>query len=261
MDLLIPSTFGADERDKKLRVVKFGMLARAVSIFGVERITIYRDRDPKIDQERNAELLKKHLNYAETPPYLRKDLIPFDEDLKNANILPALQIISHGYSDQFREGVIKSAEEGELEIKAGLKQPLKAYGDLEEGDRVTVNVLENNQAEIIDPKDIQGFWSFSVEREDKELGEVLKAVDKPVVGTSFHGDPVNQVSGDLKELDDLALVFGSAWRGIPDLVERGDLEESQLDLMVDFIPGQETKTVRTEEAVYICLSALNLLRS
>ncbi|MFB6166853.1 MAG: putative RNA uridine N3 methyltransferase [Candidatus Nanohaloarchaea archaeon] len=260
MQVIVPSTFGTDERDDKLKVYKFGRLARAVSIFGVDRVTIYRDEDPKADEERNSELLEKHLEYAETPPYLRKKLIPKDPDLSNASILPALQILSHGYSDRFREAVVEESGEGGSVLDAGLDHDVEVGEELPEGERVTLRILDGDGAEVIDRESIEGFWTFDVQNDRRELGEVLDEVEAPVVGTSRHGEPLQEFASSRFVDEDVALVFGSAWRGIPDLVERGDVTEEQFAGVFNFVPGQQTKTVRTAEAVPIVLGVLNALR-
>lgn len=260
MDILIPSTFAADERDMKLRVAKYGMLARSASIYGADRIIIYQDEDPKIDEQRSGELLEKYLEYAECPPYLRKQLIPHDEDLKYANIMPALQIISHGYSDTFREAVVEGGSDGELTLEAGLEDTITAYGDIDEGERVTVLLTGDDEGKIITKDEIDGFWTFDIENRREKLGEVIEDIDKPAIVTSSSGDPAKEHEEELSELDDYMLIFGSAWRGIPLMIERGDLERSQIDLSVDFVPEQQTKTVRTEEALPICLSVMEIFQ-
>ncbi len=258
MEVLIPSTFGLDERDDKLKVYKYGQLARSISIFGVDRVTIYRDEDPKADEERNAELLQKHLEYAETPPYLRKALIPRDPDLQNASILPALQIISHGYSERFREAVVEESREGGSVLDAGLDEPVEVAEELPEGGRVTVAM--DDTPHVIDAAGIEGFWTFTVANERKDLGEVVAERDVPVVGTSRHGDPLTSFVYGRGMDRDFALAFGSAWRGIPDLAERGDVDEDQFEGIYDFVPGQQTRTVRTAEAVPIVLAVISALR-
>ncbi|MDY6766385.1 MAG: putative RNA uridine N3 methyltransferase [Candidatus Nanohaloarchaea archaeon] len=258
MELLIPSTFGLDERDDKLKVYTWGRLARAVSIFGVEQVTIYRDEDPKSDEERNAELLQKHLEYAETPPYLRKALIPYDEDLSDASILPPLQIISHGYSDRFREAVVEQSGEGTAVLEAGLDDPVEVDAELPEGERVTVAL--GDQPHVIDPQDIEGFWTFTVENRREDLGEVIASREHPVIGTSRHGDPVTSFVYGRNMDEPFALAFGSAWRGLYDLVDRGDVDEDQFEGIYDFVPGQHTKTVRTDEAVTTVLGVINALQ-
>jgi predicted SPOUT superfamily RNA methylase MTH1 len=258
MELFIPSTFGVNERDEKLLVYRIGDLARTIAIFGVDTVTIYRDEDPKADEERNAALLEKYLEYAECPPYLRKALIPHDPDLQYASILPPLQIISHGYSDRFREGVVTETGTPSV-VDAGLDDPVEVPTAVEEGSRVTVMHTEDGW-ELIDPRNIDGFWTFTVENDRRQLGDILADRDRPIIGTAAKGDPFDAFqSAEYSDQTDIGLVFGSAWRGIYDLVERGDCTEDQFDGIYNFVPGQETKTVRTSEALTIVLSVINAL--
>lgn len=258
MELFIPSTFAINERDEKLLVYRIGNLARAVSIFGVDTVTIYRDDDSKADEERNAALMEKYLDYAECPPYLRKALIPHDPDLQYASILPPLQIISHGYSDQFREGVVTDSDP-ETVVDVGLDDPVTIPTDVEDGSRVTVMNTEDGW-ELIDPRNIDGFWTFTVENDRRQLGDVLADREQPIIGTSAHGDPLDAFSTSAySSRGDIGIVFGSAWRGVYDLADRGDCSMDQFDGTYNFIPEQQTKTVRTSEAVSIVLSVINAL--
>lgn len=255
MELVIPSTLGITQRDRKLQVQQIGWLARTAAIFGAEQITIYRDDDPKADEERNAEIMEKYLSYAECPPYLRKQLIPRDPDLEYANILPPLQIISHGYSEQFREGAVVDQQDGTATVDIGKDDTIELPVDLPADTRITVMQTDSGW-EPIDPADIDGFWTYTVENTRDDLGTVLERRERPVIGTSAHGDPLTAYR-DADHGRDAVVVFGSAWRGIYDLIERGDCSEDQFDGIYDFIPGQETKTVRTSEAVGIVLGIIN----
>ncbi len=258
MKVYIPSTYGVDQRDEKLKIVTFGKLARTLSIFGVDEVVIYRDDDPKADEERNAELLEKYLGYAECPPYLRKALIPRDPDLQYASILPPLQILSHGYSDEFREAVV--AEAGEVSVlDAGLDEPVEVAEHLPEGERVTLHM--EPEPRVIDPSGIEGFWTWTVESTREDLGGALAAETRPVIGTSRQGEPLDAFADTRFVDEDVAVVFGSPWRGIYDLAERGDVSEDMFAGIYDFVPGQQTKTVRTDEAVPIVLSVMNALRN
>ena len=256
MELLVPSTFGADERDMKVRAVKYGILARTASIFGAEKITIYEDPDDKLDTRRSAEIIEKYLNYAETPPYLRKKLIPFDEDLKYANILPALQIDSHGYSDRFREALITEVNDGVAKAEAGLENPVTVYGEFDEGQRVTLKMIGDGDAKVIDSSELDRYWTFKVVNDSRDLGEVLEEKEGTVIGTSAHGDDYRETKLGSEEIMDGHIVFGSAWRGIPSMAKRGDVSMDAFDHMLNFVPEQNTRTVRTEEALMICLSRL-----
>lgn len=260
MELFIPSTFAINERDNKLLVYRVGNLARTAAIFGVDTITIYRDDDPKADEERNAELMEKYLQYAETPPYLRKALIPRDPDLKYANILPPLQILSHGYTEEFREGVITRHEDSGSVVDVGMDDPVTVDTAVEEGSRVTV-MNTGDGWEVIDPRGIEGFWTFTVENDRRNLGEILADRENPIVGTSAQGEPFAAFKdSEYTARDDIGLVFGSAWRGIYDLIDRGDCTEDRFDGIYNFVPGQHTKTVRTSEAVPIVMGVINALR-
>lgn len=263
MELLVPSTYAINERDDRLKVQRIGNLARAAAIFGVDTITIYKDEDPKADEERNAEIMAKYLQYAETPPYLRKELIPHDPDLQYANILPPLQVISHGYEDRFREGAIIDAGDEAVTVEVGLDDPVTVPiaddVEVEEGVRVTVMESEDGW-EFIDPRNIDGFWTFTVRNERRELGELLEETPLPVVGTSAKGDAIDTYNASDHVHQDIAVVFGSAWRGIYELIDRGDCQEDQFDGIYNFIPDQHTKTVRTGEAVPVVLGIINALQ-
>ncbi len=258
MELFIPSTFAINERDEKLLVYRVGNLARAISIFGVDTVTIYKDDDPKADEERNAELMEKYLHYAECPPYLRKALIPRDPDLEYASILPPLQIISHGYEDRFREGVVTDSNE-ESVVDVGLDDPVTITTAVEEGSRITVMSTDDGW-ELIDPRNIDGFWTFTIDNDRRPLGDILDEREHPIIGTSAHGDPLSTFKEtDYTDRKDIGIVFGSAWRGIYDLAERGDCTLDQFDGTYNFVPEQHTETVRTSEAVPIVLSVINAL--
>jgi predicted SPOUT superfamily RNA methylase MTH1 len=58
----------------------------------------------------------------------------------------------------------------------------------------------------------------------------------------------------------VCVVFGSYRRGLREIAEVQGLRLEQLfDFVMNFIPDQGVRTVRTEEAVYAVLSILNLL--
>lgn len=260
MHVLIPSTYAVDERDDKLKVHTYGRLARALAIFGADTVTIYRDADPKADEQKNAKLLEKYLGYAECPPYLRKDLIPHDPDLQYANIMPALQILSHGYTDRFREGVVTESSGEQSVVEAGLEEPVTVEERLEEGERVTLRM--GDRVEVVDRDAVDGFWTFTVRNERSDLGTVLDTLDVPAIGTSRQGEPLSAfVSSRFASMRDVAVVFGSQWRGIPALIDRGDCGEDQFAGTFNFVPGQETKTVRTEEAVPLVLGVMNAFQA
>lgn len=263
MKILIPSTFSAEERDKKIQVKKIDLLARAASIFGVETIIIYKDKDPKVEEEENAKLLEKYLLYAETPPYLRKKLIPYDPDLKYANILSPLLIPSHGYSEKYREAYIKEKQGEKAVLDAGLEEDLVGnMPEEEKGERVTIKRLGETKCKRVSEEEIPGFWTFTIKNYRESLHKILKRLERHfIIGTARKGGDIREQFNTIKnrDLSGVAIVFGSAWRGLYDLMERGDLRKEDFDLILNTIPNQTTRTVRTEEAIFITLGILNVL--
>jgi predicted SPOUT superfamily RNA methylase MTH1 len=60
----------------------------------------------------------------------------------------------------------------------------------------------------------------------------------------------------------VCVVFGSYRRGLREIAEVQGLRLEQLfDFVMNFIPDQGVRIVRTEEAVYAVLSVLNLILS
>ncbi len=90
LSLVIPSSLTIDARDLRSKTLKIGQIARAASVFCVDRIIIFKD--PGLDE---ADFIEKILQYAETPQYLRKRLFPLTEDLRYAGAIPPLRTPHH----------------------------------------------------------------------------------------------------------------------------------------------------------------------
>ena len=265
MEILIPSTFGSDERDKRLQVQKIGRILRACAIFGVDQITIYKDEDPKTDDKRNSEFLERNLKYGACPPYMRKELFPRHEDLKYASILPPLRIPSHGYSkgkdqENLREAVVKEKRGSKAILNAGLDHEVTTQG-LMKGERVTVRIKEGKSCEVLE--NVKGFWNIEVENKRDKIKDLLEErKEKTLIGTSRKGKDVRDYKKEIKSLnfDETVLAFGSAWRGLYELSEREKFSMKIFDHVLNTVPDQNTQTVRTEEAVLVTLGIFNLWR-
>jgi predicted SPOUT superfamily RNA methylase MTH1 len=55
----------------------------------------------------------------------------------------------------------------------------------------------------------------------------------------------------------IAIAFGSAYRGLFDLLQEEEI--AMCDVILNVVPGQMVKSIRTEEAIYYTLSVLRLL--
>ena len=175
----------------------------------------------------------------------------------------------------FREGVVSSkitkAGEGSY-IYVGLQNEVKVDRLLEKGIRVTVKMeppKENSKklrGTIVSPStprlESNIYWGYSV-RLAKNLSQVFngcpfgKKYDL-TIGTSEKGTNVTEV--ELKPFKHALILFGGL-QGLEAVVEADEAitatEPSQLfDLYLNTCPDQGSRTIRTEEAIYISLASL-----
>ena len=261
--IAVPSTLFRDDKEP-LKTYKVGFLARVAAIFRVEDIVIFLDEG----ERRNASFLRSVLEYIDTPQYLRRMILPLKRSLKYVGILPPLRAPHHpgtderGFLSEYREGIVVGCREGELLVHAGLEKPLVVKGRRKIGTRVTVKILDKG-AEIVDRSAVPYYWGFKVRVLD-DLREVVRRYGNYLkIATSFYGDPLldlrDKISRELGERKGVLIAFGSK-RGLFEIARSLDVDlRSLFDAVINFIPNQGTYTVRTEEAIPIVLSALNLL--
>src|SRR5580700_169795 len=109
LSIAFPDTVLEEHDSLREKTVKLGQIARACSVFGVDDVLVFRD--PRGGE---SGLIRRVLEYLETPQYLRKRLFPLDESLRYAGLLPPLRIPSHKPKvpveslrpGDFREGVV-----------------------------------------------------------------------------------------------------------------------------------------------------------
>jgi len=250
--VMIPSTFSAEERSQLLRTYKIGELARAFTIFGVDRVVIYFDKDEKVDSRKLGDYIKLVLEYANTPQYLRKRLYPLEKEMRYFGVIPALRAPHHPLKHEkvrYRQGLV--LEDGSVDV--GLDRPVRVGGKVREGEVVNVDM---ERLEVVE-KPSNGYWGYEVEWNGKGLEEEVKRLRKRyvIVGTSRLGEDVRKVKNRIRnENKDYLLVFGSPFRGLGEMVK-----ENIFDYMVNFVPDQNVKTVRVEEAIFISLGIMNVI--
>lgn len=233
------------------------------------------------------------LSYLETPPHLRKKLFPMHPDLRTAGALPSVDMPHHLRSDEscpYREGIVTSTingKDGEARsiIDCGLQQAVAIPVGLEVDTRVTLKLsshpdeapTEANAVAPDAPRDEAGYyWGYSV-RQAASLSNVI--TECPFdggydisIGTSERGMAVESL---LRRKSDsyvepnwshLLIVLGgvagleSAFNADGELQSAGVHDVSALfDRWINLVPGQGSRTIRTEEAVWIGLTALRPL--
>ncbi|MEM3833004.1 MAG: RNA methyltransferase [Thermoprotei archaeon] len=272
--VLLPATFLRDIPHLREKTIRASMIARTLSIFRVGNVTIYRDVNDNKWKE-DARLLKLLLEYFKTPPYLKKFLFKKCNDLKYVGITPPLKTPNHpehklDFSSNFRSALVIK-KENRIFAEAGLSEPVEIRDKIKvkHGDLVTLKIVKSNNTlygEIVDSSQIPHYWIYDVSV-IHDLALLIKKLHNPnnlIVSTSRYGDDIRKIVGrfqeTLKNSKNVILVFGSPKEGLKEIFERFGLELSQdSDYVINFIPLQGVKTVRTEEALISTLSIINLL--
>lgn len=228
------------------------------------------------------------LSYLEAPPFMRKTLFPIHPNLRLAGLLPSLDMPHHpnpiDAALPYREGVTidrkPSSGAGTL-VDIGGKAPVELEDDIPAQTRVTVHLPEGEtaSAEAVHPaapREEGGYyWGYSVRRA-ASLSAVFE--EAPFedgydlsIGTSERGDSIGKAFPDYRKtlgFKHLLIVLGG-----PKGIEFAASNDEQLQQMgvaggkikqlfdhwINVLPGQGSRTIRTDEAAYIALTGLRRL--
>jgi len=274
----LPSTALAEANSLLEKTIKVGFMARALAIFKVEQLIIYCDEGEGVDERA---LLGKLFNYLACPQYLRKRVFPLDPDLKYVGLLPPLNTPNHPIEKSvkdlpevcYREGLVIGSAGGRYLADVGVEAPLafQSSRKLRKGDRVILRIIKrgNEVAEVkeVERSEVPHYFGFTVDVTNLNLKGMISSFkgDALVIATSRYGREIHKEVQNLLELmkkhEKMLLVFGSPFRGLYEIAKREgfDLDE-EVHMTLNFVPGQGTKTVRVEEALYSTLAIINLLR-
>ncbi|MDA4128312.1 MAG: methylase [Thaumarchaeota archaeon] len=259
--IAIPDTVLEEHDALREKTQKLGIIARAGAIFGVDSIQIFRD--PRGRGE--SKLIKKILDYLETPQYLRRRIFGFEESLRYAGLLPPLRIPSHKSKvpldklsvGDVREGVVLSDGRVDIGLDSYLRLNQKTGADR----RVTVKITRVSplMGGIVEKSSVSQYWGYTVEV--KTLEETLKDNRFDLkIATSRYGNNLNSLTSELRQsmanARGVMLIFGSPSRGLFDIVGK-DLTKS-VNYVVNLFSEQHVETVRTEEAISAALYLTNL---
>ena len=234
------------------------------------------------------------LSYLECPPHLRKFLFGMHPDLRLAGALPSLDMPHHLRPHewcQYREGVTKAGEKENKEssphrlVETGLAADVYVEGDIPVNTRVTIKLPEDSKAkskmivaEAVDPSmprvEAGYYWGYQV-RSASSVSAIF--TESPyedgydlTFGTSERGIPIEQLTSSSQEgkaiphFNHMLVVIGGV-AGLEVAVKADDelrkmhvkSPEALFDFWVNLVPGQGSRTIRTEEAVWLSLMGLN----
>jgi hypothetical protein len=275
--VLVPSSLTREAEDKREATRKLGYVARAATVFRVDRLVVFPD-DAGETGRFDGGFVHAVLAYAATPPYLRKEAWGRQDELEYVGVLPPLRPVgqtgSGHRSGSSRQGIVTEVgADGRVRVNCGLQHPIAlpvpSGMTVEEGERVAVRVSSREplRARLLD----EPLPGLAVERAD--LSVALSRSDAGLrVAASRHGRQLTVERLDGLNVDDgVTVVFGAPGRGLPRIldvdpdrlgVDTDDTDEPQgrFDLWLDTVPNQGSETVRTEEAAFVTLGALNLPR-
>ncbi|KAG5913116.1 hypothetical protein E4U53_005002 [Claviceps sorghi] len=231
------------------------------------------------------------LSFLEAPPFMRKTLFPLHPNLRMTALLPSLDMPHHPNPKEwipYREGVTiagkTSTGKGTL-VQVGLDEPVEIEEDIPPKTRVTLLFPEDQSQypECVDPQAprTEGgyYWGYTVRR-CGSLSSVF--TESPFengydmsIGTSERGTPIHKAfpllssssnnSNKHAKFKHLLIVFGGP-RGL-EFASMNDDELAKMNVQgaktrelfdhwVNVLPNQGSRTIRTEEAMLIALTAL-----
>ena len=278
VSVLVPSSL-AREAAKREATRKLGYVARAATVFGVDRLTVYPDPDG--ESRHDDGFVETVLRYAATPPSLRKEVWGERGELEYVGVMPPLRVRSQTGSGPERSGssrqgiVTEVGADGRVRVNCGLQHPVSlpvppAMATPSERERVTVSVSSREpvRAKLID----EAPPGYAVDAAD--LDEALARADAGLtIASSRHGERLrpgrlDSLAAACRETSDSRLsytvAFGAPERGLPAI--RGLESEAvragscgAFDRWVNTVPQQGSEVVRTEEAMFATLACLNLM--
>jgi methyltransferase len=219
--------------------------------------------------------------------YLRTQLFPMHPDLRHAALLKSMDLPHHLKIDDhlpYREGIALAPSATKVQgtlVDVGLGTVHLPTEQIEPHTRVTIDMSAVPQtpstgthitnaklAESTDPTTEMGYhWGYAT-RQASSLSAVItespfaKGYDV-VIGTSERGEPVEEIRSSLPPFAHLLVVFGgqagieAAASNDPELKKVGGEGIGGLfDWWVNAVPGQGSRTIRTEEAIWIVLGQM-----
>ena len=273
--VLVPSSLTREAEDKREATRKIGYVARAATIFRVDRLVVFPDRrgdDGRFDDG----FVDAVLRYAATPPYLRKEIWDRRDELEYVGVLPPLRVRSQtgsgsNGSGSLRQGIVTEVgPDGRVRVNCGLQHPISLPVPpsmaVSAGEHVTIRVSSREpvRAKLVDEPQP----GFAVERAAIEDALARSEAGVRIAASRLGEELTVDRLGELAERtadDGLTVAFGAPERGLPEILDCepraetiGDEPHARFDLWLNTVPNQGSEVVRTEEALFATLAPLTL---
>ncbi|KAK6146085.1 hypothetical protein DH2020_019954 [Rehmannia glutinosa] len=285
--IAVPGSIIDNAQSLELATRLAGQVARAATIFRIDEVVIFDNKSTSDDasteimendsgeNESGAAFLMRILRYLETPQYLRKSLFPKHNSLRFVGLLPPLDAPHHLRKHEwasYREGITREKlnrdSVGTL-VDVGLSKSIMIDQVLEPGIRVTVEMgtnrnLDAGPRKIVPssrPREEGMYWGYKV-RYASNISSVFKNCPYKGgydhrIGTSEHGVVIKPSKFGLPSFRHLLIAFGGL-AGLEECVEedenlKGKNVHDIFDSYLNTCPHQGSRTIRTEEAIFISL--------
>ncbi|XP_022138246.1 putative methyltransferase C9orf114 [Momordica charantia] len=267
-----------------------GQIARAATIFRIDEVVVFDSGRNSVtgsdtvaannsdEDESGAAFLIRILKYLETPQYLRKALFPKHNNLRFVGMLPPLDAPHHLRKHEwgpYREGVTLTQRERAPDargtpVDVGLSKNVVVDEVLEPGIRVTVamgtdrNLLADLPRQVASssrPVEEGLYWGYRVRYASCLSGVFKESSYKGgydhVIGTSEHGMVAKSSELKLPSFRHLLIAFGGL-AGLEESIEednslKGKDPREIFSSYLNTCPLQGSRTIRTEEAIFISL--------
>ncbi|RSM14549.1 hypothetical protein CEP52_001172 [Fusarium oligoseptatum] len=294
VSVAIPSSILTNLATADQRMTQPGRIARALAVFSVDEVVVFDD-SPLSARPRHTDpngytgdtdpchFLTHILSFLEAPPFMRKTLFPLHPNLRLTALLPSLDMPHHPHPKEwisYREGVTiagqTSTGSGTL-VEVGLDQPVEIQEEIPSKTRITLKFPddETQYPEPVHPAAprTEGgyYWGYTVRKANSLSGVFTESPYENgydiSIGTSERGVPASKAFPPTKRVNfnHLLIVFGGP-RGL-EFASMNDEELSSMDIQgsktkelfdhwINVLPNQGSRTIRTDEAVFIALTAL-----
>ncbi|KZX10720.1 putative RNA uridine N3 methyltransferase [Methanobrevibacter filiformis] len=265
VSIFIPDSLLSETSDYKLKTNKIGLIGRALAIFRVNQVVIYKDNSTNKDYSNEGDFIAEILDYMDSPQYLRKRAFPIKSELKHVGILPPLRTPHHPTDvpevGDYRQGFTVKRNKKGTYVDIGIDELVFCKEQLSVNKIFSFKVTKFAKEIIVTPDEPDDmYWGYKTLSTHKTLKNSLKLI-KPqlVIETTRFGEEINTIFNELKskvkDSNNVAILFGGPYSGIAE-----NMDDPSWDLLsINFVPLQGAKTVRTEEAIYSTLSIFNVL--
>lgn len=275
----LPDTCLEDCKDQRSKTEKIGSLARALAIFKVDRLLIYRSVfGSEVQSQKNQNFLNLLFSYIETPQYLRKRLFRHQNALKFAGLLPPLATPHHQVDVELRKGEIRDGvlflDEGTPVVDVGGPHPLNIrnppkFSLKDKQIRVYARIdaikpgKEELEAYLIPPEKArsENYRGYRVTKSHATLSKVMKTQRDSFVTIATSRKCKSFKSSTREEIPSnkpVLVFFGSPYYGIPEMLKvEGEKIGNLVDFCFNILEDPGTRSIRLEEAILVSLSRLS----